>query len=315
MSLRGGARVPSTDIKPAEDLFMPSNSDRRGVTVGIIALVVVALATPALSQQSTDPGGEPQSAPSDQLPSGTAGDATSAAAGEGSEVDAADAADFALGDIALGDPRAPLTVYEYASFTCPHCANFHIDTFPEFKEKYIDTGKVRFILREVYFDAEGLWGSLVARCGGEHGFYPIVDQLLRTQDSWTRDAPTELRRIGRRSGLSASRLDSCLLQYRGAPTDAVNGLEKMEGEEIIAWLNRNSVYQDLRVENGVLQLPASGGNIVIAQQRFVEGLTSDYARNTEADGIRSTPTFIIDGEKHTGEMSFEDFSALLDAAL
>ena len=75
-------------------------------------------------------------------------------------------ADPVLGDIVLGDDNAPVTVIEYASFTCPHCASFHINTWPRFKAEYIDTGKVRFILREVYFDRYGLWASMVARCGG-----------------------------------------------------------------------------------------------------------------------------------------------------
>ncbi len=118
----------------------------------------------------------------------------------------------ALGDLALGDPDAPVTVIEYASLTCPHCATFHIETWPELKAKYVDTGKVRFILREVYFDRFGLWASMIARCGGEAGFYPMVDAMLKQQSEWTRapDITEELMKIGRVNGLSSERMRACL---------------------------------------------------------------------------------------------------------
>jgi protein-disulfide isomerase len=119
-----------------------------------------------------------------------------------------------MGDVVLGDESAPVTVIEYASFTCPHCANFHINTWPRFKAEYIDTGKVRFILREVYFDRYGLWASMVARCGGADAFYPMADQFLKKQNVWAKVAPEliggEIQKIGRLNGLSAEQLNACL---------------------------------------------------------------------------------------------------------
>ena len=118
----------------------------------------------------------------------------------------------AFGDIVLGRSDAPLTVIEYASFTCPHCATFHTQTWPQVKENYVDTGKVRFILREVYFDPYGLWAAMVARCGGEEPYRAIVSQLMKQQDSWTaaEDRAGALQRIGRANGLSSDEIRACL---------------------------------------------------------------------------------------------------------
>lgn len=127
-----------------------------------------------------------------------------------------------MGDIVLGDDAAPVTVIEYASFTCPHCADFHINTWPRFKAEYVDTGKVRFILREIYFDRYGLWASMVARCGGANAFYPVTDQLMKMQSVWTKVAPEliggEIQKIGRLNGLSAEQLNACLSDQEYAKT-------------------------------------------------------------------------------------------------
>jgi protein-disulfide isomerase len=89
-----------------------------------------------------------------------------------------------LGEASLGPDNAPVTIIEYASMTCPHCAHFALTTFPEIKEKYIDTGKVRFILREFPFDPRAAGAFMLARCGGKDKFFPIVDLLFRTQENW-----------------------------------------------------------------------------------------------------------------------------------
>ena len=85
---------------------------------------------------------------------------------EAQSADAAEIDKSLVVEMALGAEDAPVTVIEYASFTCPHCRNFHQNTFKQVKENYVDTGKVRFIYREVYFDRFGLWAGMVARCGG-----------------------------------------------------------------------------------------------------------------------------------------------------
>lgn len=121
---------------------------------------------------------------------------------------------FAVGDQALGSPDAPVTIVEYASLTCPHCASFHNSLWPELKEKFVDTGKVRFVMREVYFDRFGLWAGMVARCGGSDTYFPFVDVLFKRQREWTNGEPGEiaanLRRIGKQGGLSDADLDLCL---------------------------------------------------------------------------------------------------------
>ena len=118
-------------------------------------------------------------------------------------------------EMMLGDENAPLTVIEYASFTCPHCKNFHLNTFEEFKANYIDTGKVKFIYREVYFDRFGLWAGMVARCGGGDKYFGISDLIYKQQAEWTQgagaaDVAGNLARIGRTAGLDGEAVDVCM---------------------------------------------------------------------------------------------------------
>ena len=87
-------------------------------------------------------------------------------------------------EMTLGSDDAPITLTEYASFTCPHCANFHRAVFKDLRKDYIDTGKVKFIYRDVYFDPFGLWASVVARCGGEERFFGIADMIYDQQSEW-----------------------------------------------------------------------------------------------------------------------------------
>jgi len=115
----------------------------------------------------------------------------------------------------LGNPDAAVTVIEYASFTCPHCANFHRDVWPALKANYIDTGKIRFIYRPVYFDGPGLWADLVARCGGQERFFGIVDLLYARQTEWSRapsqlEVGTMLQTIGRLGGLDDAAVLACM---------------------------------------------------------------------------------------------------------
>lgn len=118
-------------------------------------------------------------------------------------------------EMAEGNPDAAVTIIEFASFTCPHCATFNQTVYRQLKEQYIDTGLVRFVYREVYFDAYGLWASLVARCGGEMRYFGIVDMLYAEQREWTRGADANaiadnLRRIGRRAGMNDAQMNECL---------------------------------------------------------------------------------------------------------
>ena len=117
-----------------------------------------------------------------------------------------------LGEIAVGPEDAKVTIIEYASLTCSHCAAFHQTTYPELKKRYIDTGKVRFIMREFPLDPLATAGFMLARCDGEQKYYPIVDMLFQQQRAWTAtDKPLDaLRQMMRQAGFSQEKFDSCL---------------------------------------------------------------------------------------------------------
>jgi protein-disulfide isomerase len=168
-------------------------------------------------------------------------------------------------DMVMGAEDAPVTVVEYASFTCPHCATFHTNVFRRLKETYIDTGRVRYVYREVFFDRPGLWAAMVARCGGEQRYFGIADMIYDRQRQWTQgDAATvagNLRTIGKTAGLTDEALDACLT----------------DGET-------------------------------------AQAMVATFEENSARDGIDSTPSFLIDGQKY-GNMSYEDFARILDEKL
>lgn len=118
-----------------------------------------------------------------------------------------------LADIYLGDENAPLTIYEYASFTCGHCANFHDQNWPKLKAEYVDTGKVRFAQRDVYFDQVGLWAGILARCGGDDKYYAVSDMLFSEQKTWLASSGDEiaanLRKIGLKAGMTEDQMTAC----------------------------------------------------------------------------------------------------------
>lgn len=182
-------------------------------------------------------------------------------------VNAANAQEAAtIEDITLGNPDAPVTVVEYASYTCPHCADFHNDTFKEFKAQYIDTGKVHFIYREVFFDRYGLWASMVARCAGPDRYFGVADLIYQEQQNWARAGePAQiadaLQRLGLQAGLEQETLDAC--------------------------------FQD---------------------GAMAQGLVNWYEANVQRDGVRSTPSFLINGDLHSGNMSLTQIGDLVDAA-
>ena len=135
-------------------------------------------------------------------------------AGTGTEADAEDAGSVEVIEMAIGDPDAPVTIIEYGSVTCSYCGRFHVEVLPQLEENYIDTGQVRFVFREVYQHRYGLWGGLVARCGGEMRYFGVIDRLMETQSEWLAGEPADvaesLRRVGRSVGLNDDQLDACL---------------------------------------------------------------------------------------------------------
>ncbi len=169
-------------------------------------------------------------------------------------------------DMILGDANAPLEMIEYASFTCPHCASFHADVWPQLKADYIETGKVKFIYREVYFDRFGLWASMIARCAGDQRFFAFTDLLYAEQRNWAGSGDPavvidNLRGLAKTAGMNDETLDACM-------SDAA------KAEALVGW----------------------------------------YQTNAERDGVNSTPSFLIGGEKFAN-MAYADLQAVLDEKL
>ena len=160
-------------------------------------------------------------------------------------------------DMRKGNIEAQVTVIEYASFTCPHCATFHLEVFPKLDSEYILTGKVKFIYREVYFDAPGLWAGLLARCSNPKSYFGVVDLLYKRQNAWTKGSSEQeilsgLFAIGRQLGLKEHQIIECMQNEKKA-------------------LN----------------------------------LVQAYQKNSKADGISSTPSFVINGELFKNLTYFE----------
>ena len=160
-----------------------------------------------------------------------------------------------LPDMALGPSNAAVTITEYASMTCPHCAAFNEQVFPKIKAEYIDTGKVRYIFREFPLDIKAAAGSMLSRCianGDAPKYFAVTDMLSRQQNDWVMKNTTEtLTRIGKQAGLTQQQVETCLkdqslldkiaadqkyasevLKVDSTPTFFVNG-EKIKGETSI----------------------------------------------------------------------------------
>ena len=117
-----------------------------------------------------------------------------------------------IADRVLGSANAKITVIEYASMTCPHCAEFHAGPFQILKTEYIETGEVRFIYRDFPLDRLALAAAMMARCAPKERYYPIVDIIFRTQKNWAKQAnPTDaLSQIGLLSGISKKSYKACV---------------------------------------------------------------------------------------------------------
>jgi protein-disulfide isomerase len=157
-----------------------------------------------------------------------------------------------LPDMALGPANAKVTITEFASMTCPHCAAFNAEVFPKIKAAYIDTGKIRYIFREFPLDIKAAAGSMLARCIAKDDagkYFAVIDLLFKQQVEWAGPKTTEtLTRIGKQAGLSQQQVEDCLkdqalldkiaadqkyaaevLKVDSTPTFFVNG-EKIKGE-------------------------------------------------------------------------------------
>lgn len=157
-----------------------------------------------------------------------------------------------LPDMALGPANAPVTITEFASMTCSHCAAFSEAVFPKIKAEYIDTGKIRYVFREFPLDIKATAGSMLARCIAKDvpgKYFAVIDMLFKQQGDWVmKNTTTTLSRIGKQAGLSQQQVEDCLkdqalldkiaadqkyasevLKIDSTPTFFVNG-EKIKGE-------------------------------------------------------------------------------------
>ena len=169
-------------------------------------------------------------------------------------------------DMVIGNENAKIDIVEYASYTCSHCATFHTNVYPKLKQDYIETGKVRFTYREVYFDKYGLWASMIARCAGPEKFFGLTDLIYKSQDKWARAGEdiaivSELSKLAKVAGLNDERIKNCL-----------EDTEKLRA--LVEW----------------------------------------FKKNASDDEVKSTPSFLINGEKFSN-MSYEQFSAIIDSKI
>ena len=118
-------------------------------------------------------------------------------------------------DMTIGNDDAPVTMVEYAMFTCPHCADFNRDVLPKIKANYIDTGKVKLVFREVYFNKPSLWAAMIARCAPSERYFGIAELLFARQADWAattdeNEMVQKLFSIGRQAGMTDDQMNACL---------------------------------------------------------------------------------------------------------
>lgn len=168
----------------------------------------------------------------------------------------------ALPDVGLGKADAPVTIVEYASMTCTHCAAFHATAYPKLKSDYIDTGKVRFILREFPLDPLATAGFMLARCSGDDKRTAIVDLLFAQQKNWAfTEKPVEsLASLLKQTGMSQESFEACL-----------------------------------------------------KNQQLYDNINKVRDRAAEKFQVNATPTFFINGDKFSGELTAESLSSKIDS--
>lgn len=163
------------------------NTSRRNLLVGAAAIALAA-ATPAMAQEAKVDLSDLLTAPKE-------------------------------GDMVEGVDTAKVTIVEYASASCPHCAAFYNDVYIQFKKDYIDTGKVKFVFREFPHNDQAMGAFMLARCSPKEKYFPLLDIFFKTQQKWVPDAYNQLKDIAKQTGMSAEDFDKCLKN-----TDVAKGI-------------------------------------------------------------------------------------------
>jgi protein-disulfide isomerase len=183
-------------------------------------------------------------------------------------------------DMSLGDPRAKVTLIEYGSASCPHCAHFNNDIFPAFKAKYVDTGRVRYVFREFLTDPVEVAAAsfLVARCAGRDKYFSVLDAIFKAQQQMFQsgDVRGTLLHIAEGAGLSESQFDACVAdpaalkalnervggyvtndKISGTPTFFVNDV-RMEGVQSLEALSAAVDQAEAAARDARTHHPAAG---------------------------------------------------------
>jgi protein-disulfide isomerase len=139
----------------------------------------------------------------------------------------------AVSERVLGDPEAPVTIIEYSSLTCPHCAAFHTDTLPAIKEQYVETGQAKIVYRDFPLDQNALNAAVIAHCAGEDRYFAFLEAMFASQERWARAAdPREaLIQLAGLGGLAREQAEACLADE--AMLDAVLQT-RLDGQEEFA---------------------------------------------------------------------------------
>jgi protein-disulfide isomerase len=203
-----------------------SNVNRKQLLIGLVALAVVAVGVASYFL----------------FFSGNSSDAALPTGGEKYGIQ------ITSRDRTMGSPKAPILMVEYAAPTCPHCAHFDMEIFPQFKQKFIDTGKVYYVFRVFPLSAVDVAAESIARCLPEDNYFQFIDLLFRNQSKWDPDGydipdvHSALVQMGSTAGLSADKVDACIgdqtvakqvaqvgqdaqtkYQISGTPTFLING--------------------------------------------------------------------------------------------
>lgn len=199
-------------------------------------------------------------------------------------------------DRVLGSPDAPVSMIEYSSLTCPHCANFHRTSLKDLKSRYIDNGDLNIVFRDFPTDGLALLVAQVPHCVGDHQYFPLLDQLFANQAEWR----------------SAAKDDASV-----AMVNDLGLTEKLTAQGF----GQGDVEAVSGILRSVMQTAALAGlsNQAAADCLGDKELRDSIWKRAEAGrnefNIRSTPSFVVDGETHAGAMPIDEFAKIIDPLL